>query len=118
MRTVSLPRSARLLMLTWLFLVLAPLATVGSASLLHALLYLAPALVFLVPLCLNRDPAGDLVLALARGRRRSPARRAPAARAGLRSAVAWVPRGGLLIRMAHAGRPPPAMPRSAVPELA
>ena len=55
-------------MLLWLVLVLAPLASVGAASLLHALLYLAPALLFLVPLFLNRDPAGDLLVALARRR--------------------------------------------------
>lgn len=110
-----LPRSTRLMMAAWLLLILAPLATVSPASLLHALLYLAPALLFVVPLLLNRDPAGELLAALARPRRR---RTRAAGHAGplmaFHSAVVWLPRGGLLIATARAGRPPPRTPRSAV----
>jgi len=112
-RTVALPRSARLLTLVWLALVLAPLATVGAPALMHAALYLAPALIFLVPLCFNRDPAGRLLTSLARPRRRTPATEsaAPGSRlAPVRNAVVWTARGGLLIGLARAGRAPPAAP--------
>jgi hypothetical protein len=118
-RPKRLPRSTRLMMLVWLVLVLAPLATVDSASLLHALLYLAPALLFLVPLCLNRDPAGDVLGALARPRRmRARVALRPAPLIAFHRAVAWVPCRGLLIAMARAGRPPPRTPVSAVLALA
>lgn len=115
-RTSQLTRSSRVAMLAWLVLVLAPLATVGGPALLHAVLYLAPALVFLVPLCLNRDPAGELLVRLAQSGRTKRANRArkPQARAGIRSAVVWLPGGGLLIGMARAGRAPPVKPLPAV----
>jgi hypothetical protein len=116
-RPVLLPRSARLSMLIWLVLVLAPLATVGTSALLHAVLYLSPALVFLVPLCLNRDPAGRLLVRLARPRRkpRGTGRRDASGLLGsIRYAAVWLARGGLLIAMARAGRAPPATPLPAV----
>jgi hypothetical protein len=100
-------------MLLWLVLVLAPLASVGAASLLHALLYLAPALLFLVPLFLNRDPAGDLLVALARRREGRTLVARGCEPVTFRRAVVWLPRGGLLIATARASRPPPLMPRSA-----
>jgi hypothetical protein len=116
-RAAFLPRSARLLTLVWLALVLAPLATVGGPALMHAALYLAPALLFLVPLCFNRDPAGRLLVSLARPRRRVRAMESGAAGsllAAVRNAVVWTTRGGLLIGLAHAGRAPPAAPLPAV----
>ena len=110
-----LPRSTRLLMLVWLVLVLAPLLTVGPSALIHALLYLAPALLLLVPRCLNRDPAGRLLARLARPRRRARAARPrPSCAARVPRAVVWLPRGGRLIAMARAGRAPPVTPRAAV----
>jgi hypothetical protein len=104
-------------MLGWLTLVLAPLATIAPSALLHALLYLAPALVFLMPLCFNRDPAGRLLVRLARPRKPVPAAPGKAARSappGLRYAAVWLPRGGLLIGMARAGRAPPRTPAPAI----
>jgi hypothetical protein len=94
-------------MLVWLVLALAPLATVGGAAMLHALLYLAPALLFLVPRCLNRDPAGDLLVALARRARPRVQAAEALAPAALHRAAAWLPRGGLLVATARAGRSPP-----------
>ena len=117
-RRVLLPPSARLLMLVWLVVVMAPLATVGVSALVHAVLYLAPALVFLLPLCLNRDPAGELLVRLTRRPARLTAATGRERRGVLVTmfhAVVWRPRGGLLIAMAHAGRAPP---RPRVPAVA
>jgi hypothetical protein len=103
------------MMLAWLVVVLAPLATVGSASLLHALLYLAPALLFLLPLLLNRDPAGDALVALADPRRgRAHAAGCTGPLLAFHRPVVWLPRGGLLIATATAGRPPPRILLAAV----
>jgi len=105
------------MMAVWLVLVLAPLATVGAPALLHAVLFLAPALVFLVPLCLNRDPAGQLLVRLARPGRRTRVAGRPASGglpAAIRYAAVWLARGGLLIAMARAGRAPPMTPPPAV----
>ncbi len=124
-RRVLLPRLVRLWILVVFVLVLAPLvveprtgpAIVGSSALLHALLYLAPALVFLVPLCVNRDPAGELLVRLARRPRaptRATEREKRSLHATIRYAVVWLPRGGLLIGMARAGRAPPPTPLPAV----
>jgi len=114
----GLSRSQRLLMIVWLLFVLAPLATVDVRDLTHALLYLTPVLVFLVPLCLNRDPAGRLLVRLARPARRKRAIDAHTAggrlHAAVRHAVVWTPGGGLLIGMGRAGRAPPRTPLPAV----
>ena len=73
-----------------------------------ALIYLAPALLILLPLLSGRYPGDEvLVRAALRGRRRR--RRLPAAepRLARSSAAELLPRGGRLVGAALAGRGPP-----------
>jgi hypothetical protein len=72
-----------------------------------ALAYLAPALLILLPLVGGRYP-GERALARAAARRARPAaRRPPSATRPRRRRSALLPRGGLLVGSALAGRAPP-----------
>ncbi len=84
---------------------------------LPGLLLAAPALVLLLPLVLGCYPGERLLLDLA-ARRRAPAGRAPRPRALVaaprRPALRILPRGGLLLADAIAGRGPPRAPAGTV----
>ena len=74
-----------------------------------ALIYLAPALLILLPLLSGRYPGDEaLVRAARRGRPAAPAPAGRRAAPGARSPIAeLLPRGGRLVGAALAGRAPP-----------
>ncbi len=95
-------------------IVLAALTAVWTLGMLalgvgDALIYLAPALLILVPLLYGRYPGDDALVRAAR-RGRPQRRRLPAADPPRRRACISVllPRGGRLVGAALAGRAPPA----------
>ena len=80
------------------------LALSGSADMLF---YLAPMLLFAIPLVAGRYLGESLVVKLAaRGRRRRP--RPARAQMAPRAPSLWLPRGTRLIAFSLAERPPPA----------
>src|ERR1700742_4715525 len=78
---------------------------------MEALLYIAPALLLLLPLALGRYPGERLRLALVRPRRLArPASPAPPRRP---APLTPLPRGGALLASSGAGRAPPSHARRA-----
>jgi hypothetical protein len=81
------------------------LAFSGSTD---VLLYLAPALLIVVPLLAGRYVGESLIVKLAsRGRRRHPRR--ASTQAPPKPPAIWLPRGTRLIAFSLAERPPPAV---------
>lgn len=97
---------ARAPLLGQLALLVAALAALQAGSQEPGLLYLAPAVLLLAALAFDRYPGERLLAAVARGWRPAPHRegRAPARPA---TPPRLVPRGGVLLALALAGRGPP-----------
>jgi hypothetical protein len=84
----------------WVF----ALALSGSTD---TLLFLAPALLIVVPLIAGRYPGEELIAKLVAKRSRRPRRPVAALAPVSRAAAVWSPRGARLLAFARAERPPP-----------
>jgi hypothetical protein len=94
------PKASLVLTLCWV----AILAATGATD---ALLFLAPALLLILPLLAGRYLGVELIVEFARRTRRSRPRPARGA-ARPQAPRSWVPRGTRLIASGLAKRPPPA----------
>ncbi len=83
------------------------LAASGST---HALLFLAPALLIVIPLLGGYYIGEELIVKLAARRTRPPRRTAASRRSLPPAPESWLPRGTGLIAFSLAKRPPPALP--------
>jgi hypothetical protein len=94
------PKTSLALTLCWVGL----LALTGSTD---ALLFLAPALLIVIPL-LGGHYIGEELIAKIVARRARPRRRSAASSLSAQAPATWVPRGTRLIAFGLAKRPPPA----------
>jgi hypothetical protein len=81
------------------------LALSGSTD---TLLFLAPALLIVVPLIAGRYPGEELIAKLVSKRSRPPRRSVAAPTSIPRPSLAWSPRGTRLLAFSRAERPPPS----------
>jgi hypothetical protein len=95
------PTTALMVTLCWIVV----LAITGSTD---ALLFLAPALLIVIPLLGGRYLGAELLVRLASRRARSRRRAAPPVAARPGTPATWLPRGTRLIASGLAKRPPPA----------
>lgn len=94
------PKASLILTLLWV-------AILGATGATDALLFLAPALLLVVPLLAGRYLGVDLIVKLA-SRETPPRPRAAVSPALPEAPKTWVPRGTRLISFGLAERPPPA----------
>ena len=94
------PKTSLVLTLCWVAL----LALTGSTD---ALLFLAPALLIVIPL-LGGHYIGEELIAKIVARRARPRRRSAPSSRPAQAPATWVPRGTRLIAFGLAKRPPPA----------
>jgi hypothetical protein len=104
----SAPQEQRHLILGGVGLLLTAIVALQFGFAESSLLYLAPALLILIPLAFDRYPGERLLLAVIAGPARQISHpRTPPRRLALRSLL---PRGGALLASALAGRGPPRSP--------
>lgn len=97
------PKASLALTLCWVAL----LAATGSTD---ALLFLAPALLIMIPLLGGHYVGEELIANLVARRARPRTRAAAPSRMAPRVPTTWLPRGTRLIAFGLAKRPPPARP--------
>jgi hypothetical protein len=95
------PKTALMATLCWV----AVLAITGSTD---ALLFMAPALLIVIPLLGGRYLGAELIVKFASRRPRRRGRAAPPATSQPEAPATWRPRGTRLIASGLAKRPPPA----------
>jgi hypothetical protein len=104
MKTAALFTPARALAIT-----LCWVAVLGITGSTEALLFLAPALLIVIPLLGGRYVGEELIAKFVARRARARTRSAPSVRSAPPAPALWLPRGTRLIAFGLAKRPPPSL---------